>query len=249
MRSVRLLIPLAVLLAVAGLARASDPVGVYAVIDKVVLEPKDAEPQRIQVWGVFALAKTPGNEYYPPVAGYFYYRLRPGKEGVCRREWNDLEKVAGTGRVIAFGSRYKLKEVGTLRKDHEKPTKPDLYPVGPGLTPIRATTTYPPLKELLTTPRSLSPADGGTAGAGAVTLTVRNHLDPGHARARYYFILESLAGDKESSPAVAPGKKQTKWTPKMKVRPGQKYTWKAWAAEGTWQSRVVTSHFEGKDRP
>jgi hypothetical protein len=249
MRSVRLLIPLAMLLAVAGLARASDPVGVYAVIDKVVLEPKDAEPQRIQVWGVFALADNRTRRYHPPVAGYFYYRLRPGKEDLCRREWADLKKVAGTGRVIAFGSRHELKGVGKLRKDHEKPAKPDLYPVGPGLTRVRAATTYSPLKELLATPRSLSPTDGGTAGAGAVTLTVRNHLDPGHARARYYFVLESLAGEKESSPAVAPGKMQTKWTPKMKVRPGQKYTWKAWAAEGTWQSPVVTSHFEGKDRP
>ena len=34
---------------------ASVPLGVYAVVDKVVLEPADAEPQRVQIWGTFAL--------------------------------------------------------------------------------------------------------------------------------------------------------------------------------------------------
>ena len=36
---------------------ASDPVGVYAVVEKIVLEPSDAAPQRIQIWGAFSLAE------------------------------------------------------------------------------------------------------------------------------------------------------------------------------------------------
>jgi hypothetical protein len=37
-------------------ARASDPVGIYAVIDKVALTPGDDRPEQAQVWGVFRLA-------------------------------------------------------------------------------------------------------------------------------------------------------------------------------------------------
>src|ERR1043165_3395435 len=41
----------AVLVLPALILKASDPVGVYAVIDKVVLEPGETSPQRIQIWG------------------------------------------------------------------------------------------------------------------------------------------------------------------------------------------------------
>jgi len=35
--------------------RASGPAGCYAIVEKVVLEPNDKAPERVQVWGVFAL--------------------------------------------------------------------------------------------------------------------------------------------------------------------------------------------------
>jgi hypothetical protein len=35
---------------------ASGPIGVYALIDKVVFEPNDTAPDRVQIWGVFVLA-------------------------------------------------------------------------------------------------------------------------------------------------------------------------------------------------
>ena len=48
----------ALLIGVAGLGllHASDFTGVYAWIDKVVLEPNSDSPERIQVWGVFSPA-------------------------------------------------------------------------------------------------------------------------------------------------------------------------------------------------
>src|SRR3989442_8322252 len=62
----------------------SDFVGVYALIDRVVLEPNDTAPERVQVWGAFALANTEDrNTYESPRRGYFYYSLQPGKEDVC----------------------------------------------------------------------------------------------------------------------------------------------------------------------
>jgi hypothetical protein len=42
-------------------ALASDPVGVYAYVDKVVLEPSEGKPERIQIWGGFALAEGRGD--------------------------------------------------------------------------------------------------------------------------------------------------------------------------------------------
>ncbi len=51
---------LAGLLAIAALgaatAQASDDVGIYGVITKVIFEPSAAHPQRVQVFGAFSIA-------------------------------------------------------------------------------------------------------------------------------------------------------------------------------------------------
>src|SRR6516162_10089380 len=106
-------------LAAAGTASASDPTGIYARIDKVVLEPSAEAPERIQVWGTFALAEGRGGDSYSkPVRGYLYYSLVKGKEDMCRKEWADLNKVAGKDQCVAFGSRYR--PGGTLHKADTK---------------------------------------------------------------------------------------------------------------------------------
>src|SRR5438270_13944134 len=115
-----------------GAARASDPIGAYTIVDKVVLDPADA-PTTIQIWGSFALAtEQRGSNYGDPVRGYLYYKAPSGKEEVCRKEWNDLKKAAGTVQVIGFGSRYELAAIGKVRKANEKPASPDTYPVANG---------------------------------------------------------------------------------------------------------------------
>src|SRR4051812_41932395 len=97
----------AALLAV-GVARASGPIGGFLIIDKVVLAPPDA-PTTIQIWGGIALAvRDGGKEYGTPRRGYLYYKIPPGGEALCRREWNDLKKAAGTGGVIGFGSNHEV---------------------------------------------------------------------------------------------------------------------------------------------
>ena len=37
---------------------ASGPAGIYGVVSKVVFEPNDAAPERIQIWGAFTLVAT-----------------------------------------------------------------------------------------------------------------------------------------------------------------------------------------------
>src|SRR5437773_214914 len=80
-------------------ARASDPTGIYAFVDRVVFEPSEAAPERIQVWGGFALARTENrNDYHDAERGFLYFKLRVGEEDICLKEWADLKSVAGTGQ-------------------------------------------------------------------------------------------------------------------------------------------------------
>ncbi len=108
--------------------RASDLVGVYTVVQKIVLEPSDAAPQRVQIWGAFALADgKSGSTYGSAERGYMYFTCPEGQEAVCRREWADLKTVAGKDTGVGFGARYK--EKGRVRKADEKPASPDVYPI------------------------------------------------------------------------------------------------------------------------
>lgn len=117
--------------------RASDMVGVYGVIEKVVLEPADAAPQRIQIWGAFALADgKSGSTYGPAERGYLYYTCPAGQEATCRTEWNDLRTVAGKDTGVGFGARYK--EKGTIRRADTRPASPDVYPIERGIMRLSA---------------------------------------------------------------------------------------------------------------
>jgi hypothetical protein len=129
-----------------ALAHASDFVGVYARIDKVVLEPNSDAPERIQIWGVFAVASPDDRQnYLRPARGYLYFKLDRNAP-VARPEWNDLKQLAGSGQIVAFGFRGQ-KQV--LRKADEKPENPDPYITNIGLTKVSGKTDYPPVKALL----------------------------------------------------------------------------------------------------
>jgi hypothetical protein len=142
-----------------GRALASDPVGIYALVDKVVFEPNETNPERIQVWGAFAIAEGYGYTYKNAERGYLYYKTNSDKPTACRNEWNDLKSVAGTGQIVAFGSRHG--EKGKLRKKEAKPENPDVYPVAMGLTKVKEEKDYEPLNQLAklrgTKPRSPEP--------------------------------------------------------------------------------------------
>src|SRR5437867_2012565 len=153
------------------LARASDPIGIYALVDRVVFEPDVALAERIQIWGAFALATGRGEEYAEPAAGYMYFSLPEKKAEAARKEWADLKKLAGTGKCLAFAGRYQ--EKGKVRRSEENAKRPDVYPIAQGVTEMRARTEYPPIKALLSLPVPLSPADGADTAAGSVILKVR----------------------------------------------------------------------------
>jgi hypothetical protein len=124
---------------------ASDPIGIYALVHKVVFEPNDNTPERVQIWGIFALAEGRGENYRPPQRGYLYFKLKEGNATLCRNEWNDLKSVAGRDQIVGFGSRYEIK--ATVRKPSAKPENPETYPLGWGMQKV-SMKDYKPLNEL-----------------------------------------------------------------------------------------------------
>ena len=131
---------------------ASGPIGVYALIDKVVLEPNDTGPDRVQIWGAFVIAdRQRATPVFPAHRGYLYFGLpgdlpndRVPRSEVTRREWNDLKAVAGTGQMVGFGSTW----VGTgsgapaepyrVRPASESPTAPNPYVLNAGVVKLSA---------------------------------------------------------------------------------------------------------------
>ncbi len=302
---------LAALLAVLALtapASASDPTGIYAVVDKVIMEPTENAPERIQVWGVFCLA-TGSREYTPPERGYMYFAVVKGKEDVCRKEWSDLKKVAGTGDVVAFASRFdpkgrihkkerqqpvaveaakitkliadldsdkpavrdqataKLEKLGpaaeaSIRKAlSSNPTPevkrrldsilakanwiPDPHPLGVGMHRIPGDTGWDLGRRLLSMPAPMAPAEDQAVEPGKVTLTAKNILYKKNKDPKYVFEIEGSTG-KETSEPLAAGDKETKWSPKMEVKSGQKYVWRVWVVDGEWKGPVALTEFKGK---
>jgi hypothetical protein len=115
--------------------RASDPIGVYAIVDKVVMEPTSGPPQRIQIWGAFALAKPDNpDDYGAAQGGYLYFSCPQRQAEVCRSEWSDVQSVAGKSIGIGFGAR-RLNN-GRVRKADEKPASPDEYPIRMGVVRV-----------------------------------------------------------------------------------------------------------------
>jgi hypothetical protein len=130
-----------------ALAQASDPTAVYARVDKVVLEPNADSPKTIQVWGVFSMAnRNQYDAYFPPARGYLYFKLAYDPVA-ARKEWADLKEVAGTGQIVAFGSRHD--PLPRLRKADERPENPDPYSTNIGLQKVSGRTDYPPVRALV----------------------------------------------------------------------------------------------------
>jgi hypothetical protein len=137
----------------AGTDAYSDRTGIYARIDKVILEPDATAPERIQIWGAFVLArKEDRNTYDSAQRGYLYFTCKPDKQDICRREWADLKAIAGTGDVVGFGARALPRP--RIRKAEERAANPDDYPLNFGVVKMGdRSSNYPPIAELKSLPR------------------------------------------------------------------------------------------------
>jgi hypothetical protein len=93
--------------------RASGPAGVYAIIEKVTLEPNEAAAERILISGAFSFVQGGIQRPYAtskPQRGSMYFRIpanaSEAQKQTIRREWADLKTIAGTGQAVAFGDWF-----------------------------------------------------------------------------------------------------------------------------------------------
>jgi hypothetical protein len=112
-------------------ARAGGPPPICMVVDKVVLEPNEQAPTRIQIWGTFVLLKN-HSDYGEPVTGYLYYAAAPGKEAECRKEWANLRRLSTEKHVIGFGACGRPNVDGHVRMAGDKRVAPNVFPLGEG---------------------------------------------------------------------------------------------------------------------
>jgi hypothetical protein len=108
------------LLAGAAHLTASGPLGIYGIVEKVVFEPNEAAPERIQVWGAFAYVDGVAGQGLTVTAakrGYLYFRLDPSQTDIIKKEWADLKAVAGTGQAIGFGQWGYIGGFSSLQPD------------------------------------------------------------------------------------------------------------------------------------
>ena len=115
---------IAVLLASTSLL-ASGRIGFYGIVEKVVFEPSETAPERLQVWGAFMYVDGGASRNFAVSAakrGYLYFKIKSLHQGftsqtqmdLTRKEWADLKGVAGTGQAVAFGSYGYIGSFGVL---------------------------------------------------------------------------------------------------------------------------------------
>jgi len=134
---------------------ASEIVGIYALVDRVVFEPNEQSPYRIQVWGAFSTSRNPE----AAKRGYLYFRPpnTPEFQEAALKEWRDLKAVAGSGQAVAFGQQYffvpqravadaYFQALPRVRPASEKPEGPDGYPVNIGVSKLTNPTVLNQLK-------------------------------------------------------------------------------------------------------
>lgn len=152
----------AALLMVASV-KASDPVGVYAMVERVVFAPsdtalgKEAAPKSVQVWGVFTPSIEPPRPTYKPEQaygevqkGYMYFTCAADKMATCLAEWSDLKSMAGKTEVVGFSTRW-ARSKARVRPASETPTMPDMYESNVGVVKIGRYGDYPTLVAALKT--------------------------------------------------------------------------------------------------
>jgi hypothetical protein len=98
----------------------------YVLVEKVVLEPDEDAPRRIQIWGCFIRTKKEKSEdFTAAVRGYIYLNA---ERGDCAR-WKD---AAGTGKVVPIGYCWEAGDWLKLpiHKPGDPPGEPDGAPSG-----------------------------------------------------------------------------------------------------------------------
>jgi len=167
MKSIRILLIACIAIGTTATLLADGPVGVYAMVQKVVFEPNEQAPTRIQVWGLFVWVDGGLDKPGPinlPQRGYMYFKLPANATSAAatKQQWAEIKTIAGTGQIIAFGGWNYAgtfedlhipmtggQEEVRVRKQAESPAKPITYPIKPGLVRIANDASHAELANLM----------------------------------------------------------------------------------------------------
>ena len=90
-----------------GVANASGPIAVYALVDKVTFEPNAEKPERVRISGVFITAEERSDRYSAPQRGYLYFTLPATRSGTgaARMGRSEIRRrdAPGSGAWIQLG--------------------------------------------------------------------------------------------------------------------------------------------------
>lgn len=113
---------------------ASEPSGLYILVEEVELGPTADAPEWIKIRGVFnsevdVERKDRFNDYKPE-RGWAYFTLPAQKKDLARAEWRELANLAATTekKVVAFGSTMAT-PFERFARDFVKPEKESARPV------------------------------------------------------------------------------------------------------------------------
>jgi hypothetical protein len=116
--------------------------------------------------------------------------------------------------------------------------------VAAGLFAIRSDTDYDVIQNLVTIPLAAAPTQDSLEVPGPVTLKAINPRGQAHPDCKLVFDLVELStGKREKSKPIAAGEDQTNWSPTMRLRPGERYSWQVEATDGDWKSRSAETEF------
>lgn len=211
---------------------AVDRIGVYGLVDRVTFHPDEKGALWIQVFGAFALAGGETGSYYrSPRWGYVAFRLPEEAKNreVCRKQWDKLEAMAGTGKVVGLGSRAAMEGVIVHDPDDVEIIPAPPFHTGTGVREVHKVD-HSAVQQLRHLPRPRSPlvkheVECEQTGEQRVQFVASNCLASGDD-VRYLFEVEQANGDIRASPPIAPGPKQTSWTTTLALKPGRKVTWR-----------------------
>ena len=76
------------------------PVGAIAAVRKVVFEPDESHPTRIQIHGSFTLWVGSPFDYGAIERGYMYFECPAGRAEECRRQWKQVEAAIDSPHCV-----------------------------------------------------------------------------------------------------------------------------------------------------
>lgn len=124
----------------------------YGIVDKVTFEPNDAEAERAQICGVFALG-TEFGRYAPAQRGCLFVTFPdPASSSLIaaiRDEWTEWRAVANTGQIVGFVSLDGQPTVRLRPADERQPFAAEPYTIRIDWSAVRQDSTYVPIQALL----------------------------------------------------------------------------------------------------